>query len=132
MRPEDAYVLVIEDNPHNLFLITEMLHAAGVKYVNARSSGWEAIKLAETMPRVDLLLLDLQLPYADGFEVLRQVRQHPRFERTKVVAVTANIHTESTVRARAAGFDGFIGKPLDHENFPLQIRDLLAGKAIWP
>jgi two-component system cell cycle response regulator DivK len=131
MPPQDAYVLVIEDDANNLLVTTDLLRVAGVKYINARASGRQGLKLAVTLPRLDLLLLDLQLPHEDGYAVLRQLRADPKFSDTRVVAVTANVLPQDEANVRAAGFDGFIGKPLDFDRFPQQIRSVLAGDAVW-
>jgi two-component system, cell cycle response regulator DivK len=131
MSPEDAYVLVIEDDPNNLMVALDFLRMAGVKYVNARASGWQGIKLAESMQRVDLILLDIQLPHEDGYLVLQRIRDNPRLKEIRVVAMTANVLPQDEARARAAGFDGFIGKPLDFDRFPKQIREILLGQAVW-
>ncbi|MBO9333928.1 MAG: response regulator [Roseiflexus sp.] len=131
IRPEDAYVLVIEDDANNLMITVDLLRMMGIRYVNARASGWQALKLIETMPRVDLVLLDIQLPYEDGYQVLRQLRAHPKLRTTRIAAVTANVLPQDEARARAAGFDGFIGKPIDFDRFPQQIRLLLEGARVW-
>lgn len=131
MRPDEAYVLVIEDNANNLMVTTDFLRMIGVKYINARASGWQALKLAENLSRVDLILLDLQLPYEDGYTVLGRIRANPKFRDTRVVAVTANVFPQEEARVRKAGFNGFIGKPLDMEVFPRQIQALLDGREIW-
>src|SRR5215211_8424212 len=89
--PEEAYVLVIEDDPNNLMIVTDLLRMIGIKYVNARASGRMAIKLAETLPQVDLILLDIQLPYENGYTVLENLRQHPKLRDTRVIAVTSNV-----------------------------------------
>src|SRR5918912_159346 len=109
MRIEEAYILVIEDDLNNLMITTEYLQALGAKYVNARASGWQGLKLAERLARVDLILLDIQLPTEDGYAVLQRIRAHPKLHATRVVALTANNTPEDEARARAAGFDGFIG-----------------------
>jgi two-component system cell cycle response regulator DivK len=129
--PNEAYVLLIEDDPNNLIVATDLLHLLGVKYVNARASGRQGLALAEKLPKLDLILLDIQLPYEDGFAVLKQIRAHPRLRDTRVAAVTANVLPQDEARAREAGFDGFIGKPLDFDRFPQQIAALLQGETIW-
>jgi two-component system, cell cycle response regulator DivK len=131
MQPEEAHVLVVEDNPDNLMVVTDLLRMIGVKYVNSRASGRQGIKLAETMPRVDLILLDIQLPHEDGYAVLKNIRAHPKLQDTLVVAVTANVLPQDEARARTAGFDGFIGKPLDFDLFPQQIKAILEGEDVW-
>ena len=131
MLLEEAYVLVIEDDPNNLMVTTDFLRMMGVKYINARASGWQGLKLAESLPRVDLILLDIQLPHEDGYAVLSRIRANPKFRDTRVVAVTANVLPQDQARARKAGFDGFIGKPLDFDRFPKQIQALLQGEDVW-
>jgi two-component system, cell cycle response regulator DivK len=131
MAPEDAYVLVIEDDANNLMVATDLLRMIGIRYINARASGRMGIKLAEILPRIDLILLDIQLPYEDGYSVLRQIRMHPNLRETRVIAVTANVLPQDEAKARAAGFDGFIGKPLDFDRFPQQILSVLEGEAVW-
>ena len=130
-RPQEAYVLVIEDDPNNLMVATDFLQMIGVKYVNSRASGWQGLKLAESLPRLDLILLDIQLPHEDGYAILSRIRTNPKFKETRVVAVTANILPQDEAKARAAGFDGFIGKPLDFDRFPVQIQAILRGESVW-
>jgi two-component system cell cycle response regulator DivK len=131
MKAEEAYILVIEDDPNNLMVTTDLLRMVAVKYINARASGWQGLKLAETMPRIDLILLDIQLPREDGYTVLRQIRANPKLQGARVVAVTANVLPHDEAKVRAAGFDGMIGKPLDFDRFPQQIEAILANEAIW-
>lgn len=128
---EDAYVLVIEDNADNLLVATDLLRLTGVKYINSRASGMQGLKLAESLPRVDLILLDIQLPYEDGYAVLRRIRESPKLKNTRVVAVTANVLPQDERKAREAGFDGFIGKPLNFDLFPQQIQAVLRGDPVW-
>ena len=61
----------------------------------------------DTMPQVDLVLMDIHLPYEDGYEALRKLRTETRFKKTWVVAVTADANPASMEKARQAGFDGF-------------------------
>jgi two-component system cell cycle response regulator DivK len=131
MKPEEAYILVIEDDANNLMVTTDLLRMVGVKYINARASGWQGLKLAESMPKLDLILLDIQLPREDGYAVLRQIRANPKLQNTLVVAVTANVLPHDEAKVRAAGFDGMIGKPLDFDRFPQQIQAILSNEAIW-
>jgi two-component system, cell cycle response regulator DivK len=130
--PQEATILVVEDNPDNLMLVMDLLREIPVLYCNARASGRQLFKLLEqrTM-QVDLILLDIQIPWEDGFEVLRQIQELPELAETKIVAMTANVMDTDVERTQAAGFDGFIGKPLKVKRFPEQIRRILAGEAVW-
>ena len=131
---QQAQVVVVEDNADNLFITTDLLQAVlKVRYCNGRASGRQLFKLLESKPtlRLDLILLDIQIPREDGYAVLQQIRRHPRLQDTVVVAVTANVMPQDVERARAAGFNGFIGKPISARRFPQQIERILAGDAVW-
>ena len=129
--PKDAYILVVEDNLKNFVLIARLLAYLGVKECQWKASGWQVIEFADSMQRVDLVLLDIHIPDEDGYAVLQRLRGDERFKKTRVVAVTADASQDSLVRAQSAGFDGFIGKPLDPDNFPQQVRSILQGQPVW-
>jgi two-component system cell cycle response regulator DivK len=129
--PKEAYVLVVEDNLQNLVLIARLLAFIGVRRYEWKASGWQVLEFADTMPRVDLVLMDLHLPYEDGYDALAKLRSDPRFAKTRVVAVTADANPASMEKAKNAGFDGFLGKPIDPDKFPDQIIRILQGQSIW-
>ncbi|SNB53131.1 response regulator [Thermoflexus hugenholtzii] len=129
--PKEATILVVEDNLQNFVLIARLLGYLGVRDIQWKASGWQVLEFAGQLPRIDLILLDIHLPYEDGYEVLRQIRADPRFRGTRVVAVSAEATEDNMRRAREAGFDGFIGKPIDPDAFPDQIRRILAGEGVW-
>ena len=131
IEPRDAYVLVVEDNLKNFVLIARLLAYVGVKECQWKASGWQVLEFADSMPRVDLVLLDIHIPDEDGYAVLQRLRNDERFKKTRIVAVTADAAQESMMRAKAAGFDGFIGKPLDPDEFPNQIKSILLGQSVW-
>jgi two-component system cell cycle response regulator DivK len=125
-----ATVLVVEDNVSNFVLIARMLGYMGV-HCEWKTSGYEVVEYADTLPRLDLVLMDIRLPYEDGFGALKKIRSSPSLKETRVVAVTAEASPEQMEKARASGFDGFIGKPLDPDKFPEQIKTILSGQEIW-
>jgi two-component system cell cycle response regulator DivK len=129
---DTAVVLVAEDNPDNLFIAIELLRRAGVRYCDGRASGRQLFKLIETWDRpVHLILLDIQIPREDGYALLEQIRTAPQLQGTRVAAFTANVLADDVELARAAGFDGFIGKPINHRRFASQIARILAGDDVW-
>jgi two-component system, cell cycle response regulator DivK len=131
-RPAEAAALIVEDNPDNLFIAIELLRRAGVSYYNGSPSGRQLFELLETIDRpIDLILLDLQIPEQDGYTILKLIRATPRLRGTRVVALTANVMADDLAKARAAGFDGLIGKPINKLRFARQIERILQGEAIW-
>lgn len=127
----DAYVLVVEDNVPNFVLIARMLAFMGIRNCEWKTSGWQVVQFADTLPRVDLVLMDIRLPYEDGYQALQKLRANERLKNTLVVAVTAEASEAQMQKARAAGFDGFLGKPLNPDRFPEQIRRIMEGESVW-
>ncbi len=128
--PKDATVLVVEDNVANFVLIARMLGFLGI-HCEWKTSGYEVVEYADTLPRLDLILMDIRLPYEDGYGALRKIRSSERLKQIPIVAVTAEASLEQMNKARDSGFDGFLGKPLDPDRFPDQIRRILAGEPVW-
>ena len=128
--PKDAAVLVVEDNVSNFVLIARMLGYLGI-HCEWKTSGYEVLEYADTLPRLDLILMDIRLPYEDGYGAQQKLRAAERFKSVPIVAVTAEASVEQMKKARDAGFDGFLGKPLDPDRFPDQIRRILNGEQVW-
>lgn len=131
VAPQDAYVLVVEDNLQTQVLITRLLGFTGVKQTEWKSSGRQVLEFADTMPRLDLVLLDIHLPHEDGYEALQKIRADASLSATRVVAMTADSDSQAMQKARQAGFDGFLGKPIDPDKFPAQIKAILRGEPVW-
>jgi len=131
IKPSEAYVLIVEDNIQNFVLVARLMAFLGVKQCQWKASGWQVLEFADSMPQVDLILMDIHLPYEDGFEAMVRLRAEPRFKDTLIVAVTADANEATLNRARREGFDGFIGKPLDPDRFPEQVRQILSGEPVW-
>lgn len=131
MRPDEATIVIVEDNFQNYVLMSRLLAHLGVKDCVWKESGWQVLEFAESLPRIDLILMDIFLPGSDGYTLLERLRGHPRFVETLVIAVTADASVQSMRRAKASGFDGFIGKPLNPDLFPTQISRVLSGGAVW-
>ena len=123
-------ILVIEDNAGNFMLINRMLFNVGIN-IEWKTSGYEVVEFAESLPKVDLILMDIRLPYEDGYAAFRKLRASEKFQHTPVVAVTAVSGMEQMHAAQMAGFNGFIGKPLNPDRFPGQISRLLSGQPVW-
>jgi two-component system cell cycle response regulator DivK len=128
--PKDAAVLVVEDNVSNFVLIARMLGYLGI-HCEWKTSGYEVVEYADTLPRLDLILMDIRLPYEDGYGALKKIRASERFKTVPIIAVTAEASLEQMNKAKDSGFDGFLGKPLDPDRFPDQIRRILSGEPVW-
>jgi two-component system cell cycle response regulator DivK len=129
---KDVCVLIVEDNVRNYALLARLLSFMGIRQVEWKRSGWQVLEFArDTMPRVDLILLDIHLPEGDGYQVLSRLRQEERFNSTRIVAVSADISNPNLNRAKLEGFDGFLAKPINVDLFPDQIRRILEGESIW-
>jgi len=118
-----ARILVVEDDPANLSLMGYLLQAFGHSTVPARD-GEEALAAA-AREEIDLVICDLQLPGMDGYEVLRRLRQDPGLAAVPVVAVTAFAMVGDRERMLAAGFDAYLPKPIDPEEFVPRLEALL-------
>ena len=128
---KDAYVVVVEDAPTTLLLEMGFLEEAGVGRCEGRATGWQALDLIRSGQKVDLILLDIGLAYEDGCDVVKKIKADPELKEMLVVAVTAHTDPDDVKRAREAGCDGFIGKPLSPTRFPDQIRRILRGEKVW-
>lgn len=127
---EETTILIVEDNVSNFVLMARLLDHMGV-HCEWKTSGYEVVEYADTLPEVNLILMDIRLPYEDGYEALRKLRASEALREIPVVAVTAYASEEQMQRSRAAGFDGFLGKPLDPDRFPSQINRILNGDPVW-
>jgi CheY-like chemotaxis protein len=114
-----ARILVIEDNPDNLALAVYLLEAAGYNTIEARDGAQGVRAAREALP--DLIVCDLQMPVLNGFEVLQHLRVDPATRSIPVVAVTAFSMPSDRARVEAAGFDGYLSKPIDPEHFAQQV-----------
>lgn len=131
MLLSDVHILIVEDKADNYNLMLRLLTSMGIEHCTWLSSGWKAAEEAEKHERTDLILLDINLPYEDGFEVHRKLREHPNLQDTLIVAVTANADEKHMQKAINEGFDGFIGKPISPDHFPEQVQRAIDGEPVW-
>src|SRR5919206_4763153 len=119
-------ILHVEDNPENRMLVRAILEAEGYAIIDAEDglSGIEAAVREEPA----LILLDVNLPGVDGYEVVAIIKSFPTFATTPVIAVTAYAMEGDRQRTLVAGCDGYIQKPIDVDAFPRQVAEFLQGK----
>jgi CheY-like chemotaxis protein len=104
-------ILIVDDNPTNAKLLAYVLSRRGYPVTTAADAGEALAAIAADRPR--LILMDLQLPGIDGFELTRRLKADPTTAGIVIVAVTAYAMTGDEDRARAAGCDGYLPKPID-------------------
>ena len=121
-----AKILHVEDNPENRMLVRAILEAEGYTIIDAEDglAGIEAAIREEPA----LILLDVNLPAVDGYEVVSIIKSFPAFATTPIIAVTAYAMEGDRQRSLVAGCDGYIQKPIDVDTFPRQVAEFLHGK----
>jgi two-component system cell cycle response regulator DivK len=122
-----AKILIVEDSPDNMKLFRTLLTMKGHQV--AGLGGGEGLLQEIEQGKPELVLMDIQLPGKDGFELLREIRRSP-FASLRVIALTAHAMTGDRERALQAGFDGYITKPIDVKTFPDQVSRALRGEQI--
>jgi two-component system, cell cycle response regulator DivK len=119
-------VLIIEDNDKNMKLARDVLQAKGYQTLEA-ITGEDGVKLAKER-KPNLVLMDIQLPGINGIEAFRQIRGDPATRSIPVVAVTASVTPTDRTAISAAGFDAFLGKPINLKEFLETVKRLVEGK----
>jgi CheY-like chemotaxis protein len=123
-----AMILIVEDNERNLKLLRDVLGVRGYSTVEARSAE-EALERVRAEPP-QLVLMDIQLPGMDGVAALRALRALPETAAVPIVAVTAFAMKDDRDRLLAAGFDGYIEKPIDIRALPSTVDAYLGAREI--
>ncbi|MES2263293.1 MAG: EAL domain-containing protein [Pseudomonadota bacterium] len=125
-----ARILIIEDNPTNMELMVYLLHAFGYTPLLAHD-GEEGVQVARR-ERPDLIICDVHLPKLDGYGVVAALKGDPALRAIPALAVTALAMVGDRERLLAAGFDGYIGKPIEPDTFVTQIESFLPGAVSTP
>ena len=109
-------VLYIEDNPVNVILVEELIAQRGGIELASEPDGSRGVERARAW-QPELVLIDMQLPDFDGFEVLRRLRADPLTASATCIALSANAMPEDVQRARSSGFDDYWTKPIRFDSF---------------
>ena len=117
-------ILVVEDNEKNMKLARDLLGFMGYRVAEA-VTGEEGVTMAAAEVPA-LILMDYQLPGIDGIEAFRRIRGEPATAHVPIIAVTASAMPEETAKMMAAGFDGFLTKPLNIKEFVNAVADAVA------
>ncbi len=116
-------ILIVEDNEQNLYLETFLLEKQDYEVLQARN-GEKGLEMAVS-EHPDLILLDIQLPVMDGYEVARQLKGNTKTKSIPVVAVTSYAMAGDRETVLATGCEGYIEKPIDPDRFVDQVKDFL-------
>jgi len=119
-----AKILVIDDNPTNLKLVSDLLEFEGHMILKAVDAEEAMVVLADTLP--ELILMDIALPGMDGLTLTRALKADDRTRHIPIVALTAFAIKGGDQKAFDAGCDGYITKPIDTRKLPGQVAELLA------
>ena len=120
-------ILIVDDNPTNVKLLQLVLRNEGWQLQVAYNAHEAAEKLEHATPAI--ILMDLQLPGIDGLTLTRQLKADVRYKHIPIVAVTSYAMKGDEERARAAGCDGYVTKPIDTRSLADVIRGFLAASA---
>jgi CheY-like chemotaxis protein len=124
-------IFILEDNPGNLAIMTIALERDGAICIFDRWGTQTIEKLLASLP-IDLLLLDLMLPGGkSGFDVFKEISDHPSLANIPAVLVTASDLGTALPKAQALGFAGLIGKPIRMHTFAKYLAKILAGEPVW-
>jgi CheY-like chemotaxis protein len=118
-----ARILIVDDHPTNLKLASEVLQAAGYEVQRAADAEQALAVLQQALP--DLILMDIALPGMNGLELTRQLKEDESTRRIRIVALTAFAMKGDDQKARDAGCDGYIAKPINTRRLPLQVAEFL-------
>ena len=116
-------VLIVDDNPMNVDLVTFVLGAAAFAVASAADAGSAALQVTAFRP--ELILMDIQMPGVDGLELTRRLKADPATQHIVVVAFTAYAMKGDEARLRAASCDGDIAKPINLATFAWEVRRYL-------
>lgn len=124
-----VHALIIDDNSMNIDVLAIMLDRENISYDTMVSPKHVIEFVDATDANINVIFLDLEMPNYDGFDVLNTLKAHEKLDQTSIIAYT--VHTSEIDKARSAGFDGFLGKPLNSQQFPEQLQRILSGESVW-
>ena len=119
-------ILVIEDQEDNRQIVRDLVTASGYELIEA-TTGEDGLEAA-TREQPDLILMDIQLPGIDGYEVTRRIKADPKLSKIPIIAVTSYALSGDDKKAFAAGCDGYVTKPYSPRLLLAKIREYLPRK----
>lgn len=121
------HALIIDDDAYNIHIMERLLDREDISYTAVADPTLLADVL-QTLNKVDIVFLDLEMPQQDGYEVLAFLREHID---PNVPVVACTVHTAEMGKTRKQGFFSFVAKPLDQDRFSDQLKRILSGISVW-
>ncbi|HJP83246.1 MAG TPA: response regulator, partial [Fimbriimonadaceae bacterium] len=118
---ENKTVLVVDDDPRNIFALSSVLEPRGMNVLSA-TTGREAIDLMEKEDGISIVLMDIMMPEMDGYETIRTIRQNPTFRRLPIIALTAKAMKGDRDKCLEAGASDYLAKPVDTDQLLSAVR----------
>ena len=125
---EGKHALIVEDDPLSIDVLKRLLEKEGVS--STVVDGYvDTFTLLKTAPIPDVVFLDLEMPGSSGYQVFETLKALPQTRHVPMIAYTN--HISHATRVRQSGFDGFLGKPLNYNEFPEILERILNGESVW-
>jgi len=125
---DGAHVLIIEDNSTSVDVLAGLLDQLKVTYTVVYNSR-KVKDVIQVIKHLDAIFLDIEMPGIDGYQIRDMLKSYPHIQNIPVIAYSA--HSSQMAKARAAGFDGFLGKPLRASEFPAQLAQIFNKMPVW-
>jgi CheY-like chemotaxis protein len=122
------HALIVDDNRDNGTILAQMLSMEGIQSTRIEDPT-KLEKALISLPKTQVIFLDLEMPKLSGYDIFNQLRSIPAFQNVPIVAYT--VHVSEINTARRLGFHSFLAKPLDQDNFPEQLAHILNGEPVW-
>lgn len=131
MTLQNKRIFLVEDNVGSLTITKTLLESHGALVATHRSEQDILSHLRKFLP-VDLIILDLMLPSGvTGYDIFTAIREQSEFDAIPIIAMSVIDRSKVVPEAKKRGFFGYIAKPINFQEFPRQIDDILAGQHIW-
>ena len=128
---DNCWALVVEADAHSLIAISALLRDLGIHYKRNTTGSAVVEQTLVMQPRPAFILLDLDLPHGDAFQIMAALKSHPTLTSIPVVAVAQDSAMSLAPRTRHAGFSGFLPKPLPRRNFGELLERIMDGEQVW-
>lgn len=124
----EAHALIIDDDINNMQVLGQLLEVEGIEYIQILDP-LQLVDRISTLPDVNIVFLDLEMPGLNGYEILDMLQNNINFQHVPIVAYT--VYTGQVNMAHQKGFHSFLAKPLDPDKFSSQLARILHGERVW-